>query len=70
LLGHFAAPANRKIVSQQALAELERAIEVIRDGKFTKRRAIVPCPGCGDELKVVGEIEGQRVYICRTCRKP
>jgi hypothetical protein len=67
LLAHFTDPAHRKLVSPAAIAELERALELIRDGASRKLRAVVPCPECGDELKIAGTIDGKRVYLCRTC---
>jgi hypothetical protein len=69
LLEHFCAPANRKLVTAAAIAELERALEAIRSGAACKRRKVLGCADCGDELKIAGSIDGRRVYVCRTCGK-
>lgn len=67
IIQFFAVPARRRVIRMSDLDELAELVGMLR-GECrgpVKRPAVVSCPECGDQLRVSGELDGQRVYVCR-----
>jgi len=70
LVAYFAEPARRRLVRVSDLDDLQCVVGRLQGmtGGALKRLTPIACPDCGDELRVSGELDGQRVYLCRQCR--
>ena len=69
IIQYFAVPARRRGVRLSDLDGLREFVGVLR-GECSgpvKRAAATSCPDCGDQLFRVSEIQGQKVFLCRSC---
>lgn len=71
IVDYLAAPAGRRLVRVSDLRDLQMIVGVLQGegGGVVKRLAVTSCPDCGDQLFRVSEIEGQKVFLCRSCGK-
>lgn len=67
LLAHFTAPARRRVVSDQAIEDLEYAVKALRDDTSRPVQSITACPECRGKLRLVAQINGVAIFECPSC---
>lgn len=72
LVDYLAQAAGRRLVRVSDLRDLQMIVGVLQGERGevseVRRLAVASCD-CGDHLQRVSDIEGQKVFVCRSCGK-